>query len=75
MTAIELKEKAKKNNFEFTEQGSMIGIRKKHKNTHVWYWFEIIRGNAHWNHSYSMNTGKTNRSYNEFLKITHRLEK
>jgi hypothetical protein len=47
---------------EFTTK-ELIGIRLKNK--YVYYWFEIQPWETHvsFNHSYSQNTGKTQKSY------------
>lgn len=52
---------------------AQLGIKFPKK--HVWHWFDLIGDNAHFNHSYSQNTGRTNKGFRHGYSLVCSLEK
>ncbi len=75
MTKQQLIDNATSKNFkvEFSEDrfgNILIGVNK---NNNCYHWFEIFGGDIYFNHTYSMNTGKTNKGTLHGLRILNSL--
>lgn len=61
MTLAQFKNTAAAQGAEVDEHGGFVGV--KFKNKHVWHWFLDCAGHLVFDHSYSMNTGRTKRRH------------